>query len=910
MTVETVPLVLDVYDGAQDLADRGSIVLIPSSVVNDTANHQAIMIPVIADLTGTTALGAPLTVSLRPTDDPDITPGGWAWTATFRNVPGVHDGTVQTFALPWNDGATAYLSSVITVVDPVTFQAYLPLPSGRPAAGQVPTATGAGSSSAWGFNGAGATVVAPKPTGATATDTPAITSAIANLVNALSFGPATLLFQDGTYQVDSNSAVIRSASNFAVRSAGRTVIEQAPNRSGLANNTGGDLFVIADCTDFAVDEITLDGLRDTVAPMTPLTATSVSGQPSVTVASGQGSRYIAGQRLSVFGGLGTADSNTQDDSLTVSSVTAGGGSGGGDLVTFTGNLANSYTHVSSTAFSDGFGPYAYAGAYLTPYQTGSATVAGRTLSGEDQQNGLHLISCQRFALSRVTGRNVWESPVKCGTGFSSTALTDGCMMGTISDCAGYHAYDQGVSLWVSSQITVKGCRLNAAGWSGVSMSGSDRCAVFGNQIANSYYRVPGDNNSGCGIAIEGGNANQVKGNIISAPWSDGMRVTNSPIGWGQSYSNAPTTSAYLTAQTAAGASVQMSSTAHLQAGGLYSFLDGSRTEAVSVAAIVDGTHVTFNETLQFSHPSGTYLSNRVAQDNVIEGNTIYAPAQGNGIACQVSVRTKFKGNVITEWGLQSSNYYGIYLGYSNTGSAQLPSGVYLAANASTVEGNTFGGGTAESVLCDSTDSIVVTGNRVYGSAANTGQGIHVKGVTDSVFSNNVITDVERNSGIYVESGGLSGAIPARCSFTGNVVRNTSNEGAIFLAGDSLTISGNSFASCGGNAGLNLRGVTRSVIANNVCNSNNAAGIQLEDNGSAHCLYNRVTGNTCRDDGSGYNITTGGTWTQQHGIRETGSSNDNLFAFNECDANSTDQLTLVGAGSAQTRNILSGTIQAT
>ena len=140
-----------------------------------------------------------------------------------------------------------------------------------------------------------------------------------------------------------------------------------------------------------------------VAPLTPLTATASSGQPSVTVAAGQGANYLAGQVIGLFGGLGTAEQaqgeggSNGPGGLTVQSVTPGGGSGGGDLITFTGNLTHSYAQVSSTPFSDGFGPYAYAGAYLTPYQPNiTSTVAGRSLKGEDQQNGLHLLGCQRF----------------------------------------------------------------------------------------------------------------------------------------------------------------------------------------------------------------------------------------------------------------------------------------------------------------------------------------------------------------------------------------------------------------------------------------------------------------------------------------------------------------------------------
>lgn len=751
----------------------------------------------------------------------------------------------------------------------------------------------------------GITVTVAAPTGLTATDTPNITSAITSLGTALGSGPATLLFRDGTYQVDSNALVIRSLANFTIRGTGGTVLAQAPVRSGAANNVGGDLFIIADCSDFTVQDLTLDGLRDTVAPMTALTASASSGQPSVTVAAGQGARYLATQTLSLFGGLTTADSNQQDANLTVLSITAGGGAGGGDLITFTTNLANTYTHVSGSALSDGFGPYAYNGAYLTPYQTGSATVAGRTMTGEDQQNGLHLLNCQRFVIAKVTARNLWESAVKCGTGFAATALTDGCQLGRIADCTGYHGYDQGISLWLSNQITVEGCALNAAGWAGVSMSGSDRCSILGNEIINSYYRVPNDNNSGSGIAIEGGVGNEVKGNIILTPWSDGMRVTNSPVGFSQNSATAPTTSAYLAAQTAAGTSVQVSATAHLQQGGLYSILDGSRTEAVSVASIVDGTHVKFNEIIQFSHASGVYLSNRVSQDNVIDGNTIYQPQQGNGINAQVSVRSKIKGNVITGWGLQaSSNVFGVRFDYSNSGSATLPSGVYIAGNSSIVEGNRIGGGYAESVYTDSTDGLVISGNRLSGPVQGTSPCLHLKGVVDSVISGNQITDVEQQGGIYIESGSLSSTVTARCVISDNTVKRTSNEGIIILTGDSLSIRGNTVSGCGGDAGINPRGVTNSVIANNICNSNQNAGIKLEDNSSAHCLYNRVTGNTCRDDASGFNITNGNTWTQAHGIVEAGNSNFNVFVNNECDSNGTDQLTTVGTSSYVFANTLS------
>lgn len=753
----------------------------------------------------------------------------------------------------------------------------------------------------------GVTVLVPAPAGATAADTPAVTTAIASLVSALSFGPATLQFQDGTYQVDSNSAVIRSVSNFAVRGTGATVIAQAPNRAGLVNNVTGDLFVIADCTDFRVEGLTLDGLRDTVSPMTPLTASASSAQPSVTVASGQGSRYLAGQNLILFGGLGTAESNQSDGfspgagtPLVISSVTPGGGSGGGDLITFTTNLGNSYAQISSTAFSDGFGPYAYAGAYLTPYQCANGnSVAGRTLSGEDQQCGLHLLNCQRFTVTRVTARNLWESPVKMGTGFepANGSLTDGCQQGTITDCTGYHAYDQGISVWLSKNITVKGCLLNAAGWAGISLTASDNCTVTGNQILNSYYRVPTDSASGSGICIEGGLHNQVKGNIITGVYADGFRLTPSPLGWGAYAASAKTTSAYLTAGTAAGTSIQISSTTGLSAGAPYSLIDGPRTEAVTVATVVDSTHVTFGQALAYSHPSGTYLGQRIAQENVIEGNTVFGPQSGSGIKNQQCVRTRIRGNVFRNWAAS-----GIVLSAATWG----PAGSYLGGDGSAIEANTCGEGTGECLVADSAGDYLIRGNRLYG--ASTQALLLLQGVTDSVIEGNFLSDMESGPGLRIQNGGiLTSVAAARLTITGNKIKRLSNEGILILNGDSLTITGNSVSSCGGNAGINPRGVTRSVIADNVCVSNKTAGIQLEDNSSNFCQWNRVTGNTCRDDGTGINVTTGAGWTQQHGIVEKGTSNFNLITGNECDSNAVDQLTTVGAGTDVFANIISGAL---
>lgn len=763
----------------------------------------------------------------------------------------------------------------------------------------------------------GETILVAAPTGNTLTDTPNVLSAIGRLTAA--GGGATVQFQDGTYQIDSNQLVIRSCSNFAVKGTGATIITQAPNRASLPKNTTGNIFTIADCTDFRVTDLTLDGLRDTVAPLTALSASAASGQPSVTVAAGQGTRYVVGQPLAVFGGLGTTDQNLSDGYQTqtgnggkiIQSITPGGGSGGGDLITFTTNLTNSYTQgIPGSALSDGFGPYAFNGAFLTPYQVGFGNaVAGRSLSGEDQQNALHLLTCQRFLVDRITGRNMWESQVKCGSLSPATALTDGCTQGTITDCVVYHGYDQGISIWGSTEITVKGCQSNVSGWAGISFSGAaSYCVATGNQIFGSIYRVPGTLNAGSGIAVEGGTNNTITANQIDAVDFAGILLVQSSLTLGLTQGSQPTTSAFLVEGTAAGTSVQLSSTTLLKANAVYSILDGARTEQLTVATIVDGTHVTFVQPIRFSHAAGVFIVWAVSQENIVIGNSIrfVAPTDGDGVHQTSTVRNVIRGNVIQN----PVPNQGSGITAVSQNSFGLPATTHLGGDGSTIDGNTINGG-YKGIIGDSVTNLKIINNRVFGMIGTgpSQPGIIINGLTDSDISGNHVTDIVNNAGIFVQVGQVTAITPARLTFRGNTVARTNNEGIICLTGDSLSITENSVHSCGGNAGINLRGVTNSLIADNVCNSNHAAGIQLEQQVATGCSNCRVIGNTCRDDGSGINVATGAAWTQANGIVEVAPSNVNLFVGNEVDANGTAQLTVVGAGSITHYNIVSGAITA-
>ena len=231
-------------------------------------------------------------------------------------------------------------------------------------------------------------------------------------------------------------------------------------------------------------------------------------------------------------------------------------------------------------------------------------------------------------------------------------------------------------------------------------------------------------------------------------------------------------------------------------------------------------------------------------------------------------------------------------------------GVYLGGDGSHIEGNIISGGLNSGLTVDSVSYLVIRGNQIYGLQASQ-PCMQLKGLTDSVVEGNRITDNESAQGVFLQNGTKSSTVCARVIVCANVIERLSNEGIIVIDGDSLTIKNNVASSCGGHAGIDLRGVSNSTVEGNVCNGNAAAGIELENNSSTGCTSIRVIGNTCRQDGSGVNVTSGASYIQANGIPESGNSDYNNFELNECDSNSSAQLTLVGTHSAARNNILSG-----
>lgn len=419
------------------------------------------------------------------------------------------------------------------------------------------------------------------------------TTAITNALTALSTASGgTLYLPPGTYVT--TGLVVQGLSGFTIRGERGSVLTIAGNTVGAPNQGYANILTIADSTDFVIEGLSIDGRRDSQFPLTVLAANASAGQATVQVAHGAASAYVVGQRLNVLGGL-TANSgneaNQQDQQLVIQAITPGAGAAP-DTITFTTNLANSYTAAAGT-LSDGYGVYAANGAYVTPWQTGNATVAGRPLNQEDQQNGIHLINCRRFRVSGCNIHNVWESPIRCGTHvLNGSAQTDGCSYGTITGNTIWHGYDQGIGLWCSSNMTVTSNAITAAGWAGICLTLSDDCTITGNVASDNVQRIPNDVKAGYGIAIEGGARNTISANKCNANYGSQIYLTaGGTIPFGGPAQVATTVASGSNAVALPAATVNVGSTATFATAGQFTVLSSAGAQQVTYTGVT-GTSFT------------------------------------------------------------------------------------------------------------------------------------------------------------------------------------------------------------------------------------------------------------------------------------------------------------------------------
>lgn len=442
------------------------------------------------------------------------------------------------------------------------------------------------------------------------------TTAINSAITALGTGSGTLYFPPGTYVT--TGLIVQGLTNFTLRGERGSVLTIAANTVGSPNQGAANVLTIADCADFAIEGLSIDGRRDSQFPLTVLAANAASGQATVQVAHGAAAAYVVGQRLNVLGGLTVnagGEANRQDQQMVIQSITPGAGAAN-DTIVFTGNLGSSYTAAAGT-LSDGYGPYAAAGGYVTPWQTGAATVAGRTLAQEDQQNGIHLLNCHRFRVSGCNIHNTWESPIRCGThDLTGTAQSDGCSYGAITGNTIWHGYDQGVGLWCSSEMTVTGNTITAAGWAGICLTLSDDCTITGNVASDNVQRIPNDTKSGYGIAIEGGARNTITANKCANNYGSQIHLTaGGTLPFGGPAQVATSVASGSNAVALPTGTVNVGSTAGFAAAGQFTVLSSAGAQQVTYTGTT-GTSFT-----GCTGGVGTlYTGNKVAQYPVFTSN--------------------------------------------------------------------------------------------------------------------------------------------------------------------------------------------------------------------------------------------------------------------------------------------------
>lgn len=704
-------------------------------------------------------------------------------------------------------------------------------------------------------------------------NTTAIGSAITALASAItSLGAATLYLPQGTFMTDGH--VISSLSNFTIKGPGILKLNRARSGRALANTY--NVLTLISCTNFKIEGLEIHGNRHTDvtwpttdrAPVTQyLQSNAASSQAVVAVA--DGTKFLVGERVWVMGGLtanGGAEHDLKDNGtgagILIDSIA-------GNNLTLHSNLSNSYTATGVAG-----------GAYITTYQTANGnTVGAFTLGNEDQQNGIHLITCSKFNITKCYVHDVWESGIKMGFGFSGSDadnLASGCTYGILTENRIERGYDQGISLWSSQFILAEGNYSADAGWGGVVLTGSDDCIISGNILRDNYYRVPGDNSSGYGIAIEGGARNLVAENQINANYNAGVLLSPSPLTFGVSGTT-------LNGNLSWGSSsMVVASATGFIAGATYMIKDGSKSESFTIAAGgISGTTLTLTRKTRFYHPSGRTVGKRAAEDNTIENNLISGSVNSYGIWSSPGVRSNLRNNTILR------NYSkGLLIETSDS----------FTSGGTVVDGNFFSGngnGTgAQALLVDTQSDIQIINNRVAGNFGD--KGLQFKGITNSRVSNNSVTDVQ-SEGIYFENGGSQ--ICDKVIVANNDVKQCDGAGIKTDRANHFIISNNNCWGNAGDGGISLGGLTYSTVIGNTTIANNTNGILLQSSNSVESTNNLIEANISHDDGTGVKGSDNSSLTQSVAIKEQNSSNNNTFANNKVDVN----ITIVGANSLITRN---------
>jgi parallel beta-helix repeat protein len=203
-------------------------------------------------------------------------------------------------------------------------------------------------------------------------------------------------------------------------------------------------------------------------------------------------------------------------------------------------------------------------------------------------------------------------------------------------------------------------------------------------------------------------------------------------------------------------------------------------------------------------------------------------------------------------------------------------GIYVyEADYVTVQGNSILDGKVGISVSTQAQHASIVGNTVTSTSGN---GIILQNTFFATVSDNAVSD-SGQYGITIDNN------CGRCTVSNNVVSNSGFDN-IFCQAPDIAIVGNVCTAANG-SGILVSGGTSVSVVSNICMNNDqgtadtvSSGIRL-----TNATQTRVIGNRCTDNQ--------GTKTQNFGIREDGTSNNNYFAGNDFSGNKTSDRSLVG-----------------
>lgn len=241
--------------------------------------------------------------------------------------------------------------------------------------------------------------------------------------------------------------------------------------------------------------------------------------------------------------------------------------------------------------------------------------------------------------------------------------------------------------------------------------------------------------------------------------------------------------------------------------------------------------------------------------------------------------TTVKNINISDNVINNSTQYGIYSGpemsmsgmniSNNTITASVECGMYITSTTPAI-----------------TSEVSISNNTILSS---TKSGIKLKAAADLLNNFAISNCVLKNCsewGIIIENTNYT-------SISNCIIDECVYDGIILTASDNCNISNVNIKEC--RRGINLYRSQKNIISGSIIKNNDDAGVYIYDGGSTpYASYNMVVGCQLIDDQ--------GTPTQNYGIHELNSADNNIYSNNRVVGNTTGGIFKTGANSIRINNI--------